>query len=203
LRWKNKFQQIFSHSSEFFKSVWISFVKRSCFLGGLTMNRKFALSGGVIFLILLMFLQVIPVQAVENNPPVIAEPTWDSPQTRAMFFRACGDCHSNETAWPWYSRIAPVSWLVARDVKEGRQKLNVSEWGMQDNEADDVREVIENGSMPPWFYLPMHPEARLSAQEKQDLILGLEKTFGVEGNHTGKSRGENGSEEDKGENDDD
>ncbi len=159
------------------------------------MLNKSILFGGIIFLILLALLQVIPVQAVEKNPPVIAEPTWDTPQTRDMFFRACGDCHSNETAWPWYSQIAPVSWLVARDVKEGREKLNVSEWGIRENEADDVRKVIENGSMPPWFYLPMHPEARLTAQEKQDLILGLEKTFGVEDNHDGKSRGDEGDED--------
>ncbi|WP_322508049.1 heme-binding domain-containing protein [Anaerolinea sp.] len=155
------------------------------------MKHKVFLFGSLFILIVFGVLQVIPVEFVQKNPSVIAEPVWDTPQTRELFMRACGDCHSNETAWPWYSRIAPASWLIARDVREGREKLNVSEWGTQKNEADEIREVIENGSMPPWFYLPMHPEARLSAQEKQALILGLENSFGVGEDGTGKTGEEN------------
>lgn len=155
------------------------------------MKNKVFLFGSLFILIMFGVLQVIPVEAVQKNPAVIAEPAWDSPQTREMFMRACGDCHSNETAWPWYSRIAPASWLIVRDVREGRNKLNVSEWGIRKNEADEVRKVIENGSMPPWFYLPMHPEARLSAQEKQALILGLENSLGVGEDATGKTGKEN------------
>ncbi|BAJ62946.1 heme-binding domain-containing protein [Anaerolinea thermophila] len=155
------------------------------------MKNKVFLFGSLFILIVFGVLQVIPVEAVQKNPAVIAEPAWDSPQTREMFMRACGDCHSNETAWPWYSRIAPASWLIVRDVREGRNKLNVSEWGIRKNEADEVRKVIENGSMPPWFYLPMHPEARLSAQEKQALILGLENSLGVGEDATGKTGKEN------------
>lgn len=160
------------------------------------MKSKFLIASGAGILIILLILQVIPVEAVEKNPPVIAEPVWDSPQTREMFYRACGDCHSNETTWPWYSHIAPVSWLVTRDVKEGREKLNVSEWGMQENEVDEIREVIENGSMPPWFYLPAHPEARLSAQDKQALLRGLENTFGGASESSGESGSEKSSDSD-------
>ena len=106
------------------------------------------------------------------------EPAWDRPVTRELFFRACADCHSNETEWPWYSRYAPVSWLVAHDVYEGREHLNVSMWGLRAYEdADDAAETVREGEMPPWFYVVPHPEAELSGQQKADLIRGLRRTF--------------------------
>ncbi len=129
---------------------------------------------------LLLLIQFIPYGREHTNPPVIAEPTWDSPQTRALFFRACADCHSNETKWPWYSNIAPASWLITRDVVQGREEFNVSEWGRPDNEGDDAAKLVQNGEMPPWFYLPLHPEANLSPVERQQLINGLLATFGGE-----------------------
>ena len=130
------------------------------------------------FMGLLLIIQFIPYGRDHTNPPVIAEPAWDSLQTRALFFRACADCHSNETKWPWYSTIAPASWLITRDVMEGRATFNVSEWGRPDNEGDDAAETVQNGEMPPWFYLPLHPEANLSPAERQQLINGLLATFG-------------------------
>jgi len=126
----------------------------------------------------LLIIQFVPYGHDHTNPPVIAEPAWDSPQTRALFFRACPDCHSNETKWPWYSTIAPASWLITRDIMEGRAEFNVSEWGRPDNEGDDAAETVQNGEMPPWFYLPLHPEASLSPAERQQLINGLLATFG-------------------------
>ncbi|MGB9752927.1 heme-binding domain-containing protein [Roseiflexus castenholzii] len=129
---------------------------------------------------LLLLIQFIPYGRDHTNPPVIAEPSWDSPQTRALFFRACADCHSNETTWPWYSNIAPASWLITRDVMTGRAEFNVSEWGRPDNEGDDAAKLVQNGEMPPWFYLPLHPEANLSPVERQQLINGLLATFGGE-----------------------
>ena len=75
-----------------------------------------------------LVVQVIPYGRDHTNPPVAAEPLWDSPQTRDLAVRACFDCHSNETEWPWYSNVAPISWLVQRDVEEGREELNFSEW---------------------------------------------------------------------------
>jgi len=92
--------------------------------------------------------------------------------------RACFDCHSNETVWPWYSNIAPVSWLVQRDVNGGRRHLNFSEWAIPQRHAKDVAEQVREGEMPPWFYLPMHPNARLTNTEKQALIEGVEKSLG-------------------------
>ncbi len=130
------------------------------------------------FMLLMLLIQLVPYGREHTNPSVIAEPAWDSPQTRAIFFRACADCHSNETKWPWYSNIAPASWLITRDVMQGREEFNVSEWGRPDNEGDDAAKLVQNGEMPPWFYLPLHPEANLSPVERQQLINGLLATFG-------------------------
>ncbi len=139
------------------------------------------LSIPILFLVSgFVLIQFLPIGKDRTNPPVIAEPNWDSPQTRETFMRVCGDCHSNQTVWPWYSEIAPASWLISRDVNEGREKLNVSEWGIRKNEADDVVEVVQKGEMPPWFYLPLHPEARLNAAQKQVFLQGLTATFGGE-----------------------
>jgi hypothetical protein len=89
--------------------------------------------------------------------------------------RACFDCHSNETRWPWYAWVAPVSWLLARDVHEGRRHLNFSTWqsGPAERRAKrqtDVGEEVSGGEMPPWFYVPLHAEAKLSAAERARLV---------------------------------
>lgn len=127
---------------------------------------------------LAIIIQLIPYGRNHTNPPVVTEPSWDSPQTRALAARACMDCHSNETVWPWYSNIAPVSWLVQHDVDEARQRLNFSEWGQRRQETDEIYAVINQGDMPPLQFLIMHPEARLTAAEKQTLIQGFKATLG-------------------------
>ncbi len=133
----------------------------------------------VITLLTLVVIQFIPYGKDHTNPPVISEPNWDSPQTRSLFMRACGDCHSHETKWPWYSNIAPISWLIYHDVKEGREHFNISAWGHQKkNEGKDAAEELEEGDMPLKPYLLAHPEARLDEKEKELLIDGLKKTFG-------------------------
>src|SRR5581483_2821093 len=81
-------------------------------------------AGAALFLL----AQAVPYDRSHTNPPVTAEPRWDSPQTRELAARACFDCHSNLTTWPWYSNVAPISWLVQRDVDGGRSALNFSEW---------------------------------------------------------------------------
>ncbi len=123
-------------------------------------------------------IQLVPYGRNHTNPPVVAEPTWDSPQTRALAARACLDCHSNQTVWPWYSNIAPVSWLVQHDVDEARQRLNFSEWGTRRQESHEIPEVIQSGEMPPIQFLLLHPEARLTQTEKQELIQGFQATLG-------------------------
>lgn len=156
---------------------------------------------GLVLLVLvgLIAIQFVPVN--RDNPPVVSEPKWDSPQTKALAERACYDCHSNETKWPWYSNIAPVSWLVARHVHEGRSELNFSELGARSNsgeaeeegedgegrkggegmEVDEITEVILKGEMPMPQYVLMHPEAKLTDAETKALIAGLEAIFGAEG----------------------
>jgi mono/diheme cytochrome c family protein len=143
--------------------------------------RRITTIGMVALMGLLVLIQFVPYGRDHTNPQVVAEPAWDSLETRALFMRACGDCHSNETVWPWYSNVAPVSWLVTRDVVEGRAELNISAWGLQKNEADDAAESVQEGEMPLWFYTPLHPEAKLTAAERQQLINGLTATFGGEG----------------------
>lgn len=126
-------------------------------------------------------IQFIPYGKDHTNPPVMSEPQWDSGRTKELFTRACADCHSHETKYPWYSNIAPVSWLVSHDIEEGREHFNVSMWGIQKkNEGKDAAKEVRGGDMPMWFYTIPHPEAKLSDNEKQELISGLEKTFGSE-----------------------
>ena len=82
----------------------------------------------VLALVLLFgLIQLLPYGHNHNNPPVQQEPAWDSPQTQALAKRACYDCHSNESVWPSYSNVAPISWLVQHDVDDGRRRLNLSE----------------------------------------------------------------------------
>ena len=121
--------------------------------------------------------QVVPYGRSHTNPPVQAEPKWDSPQTRALAQKACFDCHSNLTVWPWYSNVAPVSWLVQNDVDGGRSNLNFSEWNKPQEGAGDAIEAISGGSMPPWYYEIQHPKAKLSTADQQALMRGLAATF--------------------------
>lgn len=127
---------------------------------------------------LALVIQFVPYGRDHENPPVSQEPVWDDAGTRELFFRACKDCHSNQTEWPWYSFVAPVSWLVQWDVREARSHFNVSEWGRPENHADEAAGMVREGEMPLWYYLPAHPGARLSASEKDELIAGLIATFG-------------------------
>ena len=122
-------------------------------------------------------IQLVPYRP-RSNPPVLGEPAWDSPRTRALFLRACKDCHSNETEWPWYAAIAPGSWLMRWDVEEARSHFNVSEWGRKKNHGDEAAEMVRKGEMPLWYYRPFHPEARLSERDRKALIAGLVATFG-------------------------
>jgi len=149
------------------------------------MKRILLIGGGVVVAALVVFglIQLVPTGVSYTNPPVVSEPQWDSPQTRVLAQRACFDCHSNETAWPWYTHIAPISWLTARDVMEGRSRLNFSTWGQPTSgrgERTNARELVravQDGSMPPAIYLPLHPSARLTAAEQQQLVAGFMATF--------------------------
>ena len=125
-------------------------------------------------------IQLGPFGDDHTDPPVVQDPAWDSPQTRDLAKRACYNCHSNETRWPWYSNVAPVSWLTQRDINGGRRHLNFSESNKPQRHTGDVIKEIKSGDMPPWFYLPMHPEAKLTDAEKSALINGFSKMPGYE-----------------------
>jgi hypothetical protein len=120
----------------------------------------------------LLVVQLVPYGRDHANPPVVAEPAW-APEVRPLAVKACFDCHSNQTHWPWYSSVAPVSWLVQRDVDEGRRVLNFSEWQRSQEEAAESGEAITEREMPPAAYVSLHPTARLSAAERAQLIAGL------------------------------
>jgi hypothetical protein len=131
-------------------------------------GRRLALAG----LVLLVGIQFVPVS--RTNPPI--QTALDTPpEVDEVLRRACFDCHSNETRWPWYSRVAPVSWLVASDVAKARGEVNFSEWPMfereeQEHSFKDIVEQVGEGKMPLWNYIMMHPEARLDAADRETLV---------------------------------
>ena len=132
------------------------------------MRRKLKIAGWVL-LALFVAIQLVPVD--RSNPPVTAD--LDAPaEVESVLRTACYDCHSYETSWPWYGYVAPVSWLVAHDVEEAREELCFSEWGRLDpREQADLREEmweeIDEGEMPLGQYVLLHPEARLTDEQKR------------------------------------
>jgi hypothetical protein len=126
-----------------------------------------------------MFVQFIPVQ--RNNPEVIAD--IEAPkEVKQILKRACYDCHSNETQWPVYGYVAPVSWFINRDIKKGREYLNFSDWeNYQIEKKEELRkemhEEIEEHEMPLRRYVLMHKEAGLSTADMQILTAWIEKRF--------------------------
>lgn len=132
-----------------------------------------------ILIAALLLIQLVPYGRAHTNPPVVSEPQWQDATTKDLVTRACYDCHSNETFWPWYSNIAPASWLVQRDVEEGRQKLNFSEWGGREREVEEIIEVVQEGEMPPIQFTLIHAEARLSEAERTQLISGLKASLAI------------------------
>jgi len=142
-------------------------------------TKRVALIGFAVVIGGFLLIQLVPYGRDHTNPPVTSEPNWDSLQTKELAQRACFDCHSNETAWPWYSSIAPASWLVQHDTEEGRRFLNFSTWanGGQGREPGEAVEAVYEGQMPPSTYLITHPQAKLTAAEKQALTQGLRDTI--------------------------
>jgi hypothetical protein len=127
------------------------------------------------------------VASRRSNPPVVAGPNWDDPATEALARRACFDCHSNEVRVPWYGHVAPMAWMVRDHVDDGRAALNLSEMHRPQEEAHESGEEVAEGEMPPWWYLALHPEARLDPAERRALAAGLDATLG--GERRGSSRG--------------
>jgi hypothetical protein len=117
-------------------------------------------------------LQVVPASIKTATPPEHSHPQnverVVGPELGAILKRSCQDCHSNDTAWPWYSRIAPVSWMIASHVRQGREKLNFSEWipgKLTSNQMAEVCDAVSNGSMPLRGYSMLHSDAKLSSHD--------------------------------------
>lgn len=166
------------------------------------MNRrkKIALAACGGLLVVLIGIQFVPVS--RSNPPIEAD--FDGPPgVTAILVQSCYDCHSHLTQWPWYSRVAPVSWLVAHDVNHGREYLNLSRWGTlppgeKRDLAEEMLEEVERGTMPLGIYTLMHPDAELTEAEVatlRDWVNGLGGA-GARDEHAEHERGEDTGEHD-------
>jgi uncharacterized membrane protein len=125
-----------------------------------------------VVLLGLIAIQFVPVK--RDNPPVQVE-IPAPPAVQAVLRESCYDCHSNETVWPWYSRVAPISWLVADDVRKGREEVNFSTWNVYPakvaaHKIEEMWDEVEEGKMPLPNYLRLHPEARLTEEDRK--LLG-------------------------------
>jgi hypothetical protein len=126
----------------------------------------------VALLLVIGGAQLIPGR--RTNPPIETE-IPAAAEIRQILRRSCYDCHSNETRWPWYAQVAPVSWLVVHDVNDARKHLNFSTWNAYDakkraHKLEELREELNEDAMPLWYYLPLHPEAKLSDDDKERLL---------------------------------
>jgi hypothetical protein len=134
-----------------------------------TKKGRVALGVAVVAVLL---IQLLPVE--KTNPPVETEMPAPAP-VRAILRRSCYDCHSNETDWPWYSRVAPVSFLLARDVAEGRRELNVSVWNRYEDKRrlrkfKEIIEQVGKKEMPPTVYTVAHRAAILTPEDRKALM---------------------------------
>jgi hypothetical protein len=128
-------------------------------------NAKFVV---LILVVLLAGAQFVRVD--KTNPPARMDASLD-PTVKPLLKRACYNCHSNETVWPWYSSIAPISWLIASDVREGRQHVNLSEWEtysakIQSHKRMLIGEEVDQKAMPPWYYSVMHRDSHFSEEDR-------------------------------------
>lgn len=135
-------------------------------------------AGGLLALFVL--IQLVPYGRSHENPPVTQAMTFPSSSSQAIFSDACADCHSNLTEWPWYSNIAPMSWLIQNHVEEGRSEFNVSEWNRPQPELSEIREQITSGEMPPWNYKLIHEAADLSPAQEKQLIAALTSVYSTD-----------------------
>ena len=126
------------------------------------------------------------VRYPRTNPAVESDLVAPS-EIKSALHRACYDCHSNETTWPWYSAIAPASWIIHHDVEEGRRRLNFSSWadyaedpGTKAQKLDEISKAVARGDMAPWYYRMLHPAAGLSDGERADLTRWVTQELGSE-----------------------
>jgi hypothetical protein len=162
-----------------------------------TRRRRFLLRAGLGLLVVAVLLQLVPYGRDHTNPPVTQEAPWPDGRARELATAACYDCHSNQTRWPPQSYVAPFSWLLTRDVEQGRDELNFSIWDEDDGEADDAADAVADGSMPPRRYVLVHPDANLDAAERQVLVDALEALDRARGGGDRSGPGGGGDGEDR------
>ncbi len=131
--------------------------------------KKFTKYFVIILIVLLFLIQLVPV--ARTNPPVTSNIETPA-EVKTIIKRACYDCHSSESTWPWYSKIAPSSWFVINHVNEARDEYNFSTWDKYSPEKkseiiEEIWEEVDEGKMPLWSYVILHPEAKLSAEDKK------------------------------------
>jgi hypothetical protein len=138
------------------------------------MKKKVKWILGALVIVLALLQLTNPVR---TNPPVVHDLAATNPppaEITALLRAACYDCHSSETKWPLYSRIAPASWLVVSDVNEGREHLDFSDWPDDSTRAakklDRINEVLDYREMPPKKYTLLHPDARLTEAQRKQLM---------------------------------
>jgi uncharacterized membrane protein YgaE (UPF0421/DUF939 family) len=154
----------------------------------------------IVIGVLICFILILQLFSPKfENPPVKAK-LEASPEVQKILQDSCYDCHSNETKYPWYASIAPVSFLVAHDIKEGRRKLNFSEWNYSQKKGNkkiaDIREeVLEDSEMPPWFYVMMHSKAKMTDQKKE-IIRKWSSSMETGNNSQANTKTESEDEED-------
>jgi hypothetical protein len=147
------------------------------------MNMKLGPKGLSALAAVLLIAQIVPFPAAENPPVGQEVPAPDG--VRAILRTSCYDCHSNDTVWPWYSRVIPSKWFVRQHVAEGRRHLNFSTWGEYSpdraaRKLDEVVEMVEDGVMPLKSYLRMHGDAVLSAEDAAAMVEWARELAGVD-----------------------
>jgi Haem-binding domain len=125
--------------------------------------------------VIVIFAVMQFIRPARTNPPVdearvIQAHTHITPEVAAILDRSCNDCHSNQTRWPWYSNVAPVSWFVINHVNVGRREMNFSDWAQynRDDQEQLLKKIcreVKSGAMPLTSYLRLHGEAKLSSED--------------------------------------
>ena len=133
----------------------------------------------IVIVVAVLFVAIQVIRPAKTNPPVDETRTIYAriqvpPEVAGIMERSCQDCHSSKTVWPWYSQVAPVSWLLTDDVNDGRRHLNLSDWAAYDSKRaskklDEMCEQVDHGEMPLWFYVPLHPKSKLTENDKKIL----------------------------------
>jgi hypothetical protein len=135
-----------------------------------------AVSGALlVWLLASLFVHTVPHESSDRAGAALLLGADTPPSVMDVFAHACINCHSEKTRWPWYSHVAPVSWLVERDVKRARERLNLSCWDRLDAAEQRslltaIATVIENGEMPLHRYLVFHPEVKLSPEDSVQVV---------------------------------